>query len=74
MSEFASIVEQADPMLREKLIALQASDVYQYIITAKAGNTIRVKGNSTGIKQENILTSNRGRCQFKQHILLNSSV
>lgn len=46
MSEFASIVEQADPLLRDRLAALPDSDVYQYIITAKAGNTIRVKGDA----------------------------
>ncbi|PXF59231.1 MAG: hypothetical protein C4B58_03690 [Deltaproteobacteria bacterium] len=57
MSEFASIVEKADPVLREKLIALPDSDVYQYIITAKAGDTIRVKGNGAGIKQEKNATS-----------------
>lgn len=52
MSEFASIVEQADPVLREKLMTLPDSDVYQYIVTARAGDTIRVKSNGTGIKQE----------------------
>ena len=46
MSEFASIVERADPLLRDRLIALPDSDVYQYIITAKAGNAIRVKGDA----------------------------
>jgi GT2 family glycosyltransferase/SAM-dependent methyltransferase len=46
MSEFASIVEQADPMLRDRLAALPDSDVYQYIITAEAGNAIRMKGDA----------------------------
>ncbi|RLB91148.1 MAG: hypothetical protein DRH50_11380 [Deltaproteobacteria bacterium] len=57
MSEFGSIVKKADPLLRDRLIALPDSDVYQYIITAKAGNTTRVKGDGTGIKQEKNATS-----------------
>lgn len=39
MSEFASIVEQADPLLRDRLLALPDSDVYQYIITAEPSSS-----------------------------------
>lgn len=39
MSEFASIVEQADPVLRDRLLALPDSDVYQYIITAEPSSS-----------------------------------
>jgi len=32
MSEFGSIVKKADPLLRDRLIALPDSDVYQYTL------------------------------------------